>query len=65
MRRECLNICSGNDLLRRIPCGSTYISVAAAGDGGGKKELQTVSPRPYVVSPLHLVFLFLQACIST
>lgn len=31
MHRECLNICSGNDLLWRIPHGSTYISVAAAG----------------------------------
>lgn len=30
MHCECLSICSGDDLLQRIPRGSTYISAAAA-----------------------------------
>lgn len=31
MCSECLNICSGNELLLWIPCGSTYILVTTAG----------------------------------
>lgn len=30
MHSGCLNICSGNELLQWIPCGSTYTSAAAA-----------------------------------
>lgn len=30
MHSDCLNICSGNELLLWIPCGSTYTSAAAA-----------------------------------
>lgn len=65
MRRECLNICSGNDLLRQIPHGSTYISVAPA--RGGVEEStadnlsQTLCAEPSPTSR----FIFLEACIST
>lgn len=40
MLPECLNICSGNELLLWIPCGSTDILVTTA---GGKSTAEILS----------------------